>query len=378
MTDVTNPSSTEEARNARLRTLLSYLAADPDNKALKAEAAEHALAAKEPQIAVQILGDDSHKLSDQELHFLGLAHLELKQFEEAASNFRSLLERGVDEPAIRFNLGWTLAMRKDFAGALDELSPAVTQSIAQAAMLEIQLLHELGEFETAAQRARDHIARYPDHAGLAAAVSVLALDIEDPELARTAAEKAGAHPDALATLGTLALGEQQVDAALAHFNEALAINAHVPRAWVGRGLAKLVTSNPKAAAQDIERGAELFNDHIGSWIAAGWAYLIAGDRSAARQRFERALSIDPNFAESHGSLAVIDALDGARAEAQKRIEIALRLDRQCFSAAFAESLLMAAEGKGDEAREIFEKILQTPVNERGDTAAAAISRLGLS
>jgi Tfp pilus assembly protein PilF len=243
-------------------------------------------------------------------------------------------------------------------------------------MLEVQLLHELGEFDRAADTARRHIAAFPDHEGLAAAVSVLALDIEDLDMARSCAAKAAHHPDAMTTLGTLALGESDVGRARDYFERALAANDHLPRAWIGLGLARLVEKDGRAAA-DIDRGAELFGDHIGSWIAAGWAYLIAGDLAAARQRFERALKIDENFGESHGSLAVIDALEGNEAEAKKRIAIAKRLDRQSFSAAFAQVLLTARAGKGESARALFEKILETPVNERGDTAAAALARMGL-
>src|SRR5205814_1001186 len=159
---------------------------------------------------------------------------------------------------------------------------------------------------------------FPDDEGLAAAVSVLALDIEDLDLARTCALKATNHPDAMTTLGTLALGESKLREAEQLFERALSTNGHLPRAWIGLGLARLVEKDGRAAA-DIDRGAELFGDHIGSWIAAGWAYLIAGDLIAAQQRFERALSIDENFGETHGSLAVIDALEGRDVEASKRI-----------------------------------------------------------
>ena len=48
-----------------------------------------------------------------------------------------------------------------------------------------------------------------------------------------------------------------------------------------------------------------------------------------------------------------------------------------FSAAFAQTLTTAREGRPEAARAIFEKILKTPVNDRGDTAAQAIARLGL-
>src|SRR5204863_857679 len=109
------------------------------------------------------------------------------------------------DAALRFNLAWSRAMLKNATGALDLLDNATTEALPQAAMLQVQLLHDQGAFEEAETSARKHIARHPRHAGLMAAVSVLAIDIEDTSLALDCAWRAGDHPDALASLGTLAL-----------------------------------------------------------------------------------------------------------------------------------------------------------------------------
>lgn len=366
----------ERTNDERLKRLLSYVAADPANEALRADAAEQALDAGSPDITRELLKSEERELGNRELNLLGVAQMQLRSFAAAADTFQALLGRGVEDAAVSFNLAWSLAMEKDFEQALKLLTKDVTSTLPQAAMLQVQLLHELGEFDSAAEAARRHIARFPDHEGLAAAVSVLALDIEDMDLARSCAMKAAAHPDAMTTLGTLALGESQVSEAEKLFERALATNDKLPRAWIGLGLARLVEKDGRAAA-DIDRGAELFKDHIGSWIAAGWAHLIAGDLPSARARFERALAIDDNFGESHGSLAVLDALEGHDTEAKKRIAVARRLDRDCFSAAFAQTLLTAQAGKTESAQAMFQKILATPVNARGDTAAAALARMGL-
>ena len=367
----------DRASDDRLKRLLSYLSEDPGNASLRADAAEQALNSGEPQIARELLEPNAAELGARELNLLGVAQMQLREFAEAAGTFEELLQRGTDDPAVNFNLAWSLAMGKAFDRAVELLSPDVTSARPQAAMLHVQLLHERGEFDSAAEIARTYIEKHPAHEGLAAAVSVLALDVEDVELARRSAETAGNHPDALATLGTLALGQQQVDEAVELFDRALERNDRSPRAWIGRGLAHLLTDEPARATGDIDRGAELFGDHIGSWIAAGWAHLIAGEAGEARSRFERALAIDENFAESHGSLAVVDALEGDDDSARRRISIGQRLDRQCFSAAFAQTLLTARRGDPEAARAVFEKILQTPVNERGDTAAQALARMGL-
>jgi tetratricopeptide (TPR) repeat protein len=367
----------ERTTDERLKRLLSYVAADPTNAALRTDAAEQALDAGEPEIACQLLADQAKVLDERELNLLGVAHMQARNFKLAAETFESLISRGTEDPAVMFNLAWSLAMEKEFDRAIELLTGNVTSALAEAAMLRVQLLHQQGEFDAAAELARRYIEQHPNDPGLAAAVSVLALDVEDVDLARRCAEQAGDHPDALSTLGTLALGDQHVGQAADLFDRALEKNQGIPRAWIGRGLAHLLTNDTEKATADIDRGAELFGDHIGSWIAAGWAYLIAGNLGEARQRFERALSIDDNFAESHGSLAVIDVLEGQEANADKRIAVATRLDKECFSAAFARTLLTARQGNPEAARTIFEKILKTPVNDRGDTAAQALARMGL-
>jgi tetratricopeptide (TPR) repeat protein len=366
----------ERADDEGLKRLLSYLAADPLNANLRADAAERALDSDMPDLARELLGSDPETLGDRGLGLLGLAQMLSRNFGEAAKCFEMLASRGVSDPAVRFNLAWSLSAERKPAAALQQLTPEVTQTLPQAATLEVRLLHEQGEFERAAEVARNHLERFPEDARLAAAVSVLALDVEDVDLARECAEKAGDQPEALATLGTLALGEQKVGEAVRLFDKAIAANGNVPRAWIGRGLARLVEQDSDAAS-DIDHGAELFGDHIGSWIAAGWAYLIVGRLGEARQRFERALAIDDNFGESHGSLAVVDVLDGDEGGAQKRIAIALRLDPQSFSARFARTLLIERSGDVQAARKLLAKILETPVNDRGDSAAVALTRLGL-
>ena len=127
----------------------------------------------------------------------------------------------------------------------------------------------------------------------------------------------------------------------------------------------------------LDRGAEIFGDHLGSWIASGWAYLLAGDALLARARFDRALQIDETFSECHGSLAVLDVLGGKTEEAQRKCAVALRLDRQCFSASFAQILLAAGAGDQERAERILRIALQQPLGSNGQTLAQAITRMAV-
>ena len=375
MTDTATADATN-APQKRLHRLLPLLDSDPHNLVLIEDAAETALQEGEPRTATELLGRYGAiaPLPPHLANLAGLAAMAERRYDDAAECFQALRDAGEQAPALRFNLAWCRAMAKDFEGALGLLDEEVTSAVPQAAMLQVEILHDQGKFEEALERARVVIEMHPDYAPLMAAVSVLAIDMQDEELARRCAAKGGDHPDALTTLGTLALGDDRPEEALAQFDTALARSDQLPRAWLGRGLAELSMGRHESAAKDIDRGAELFEDHLGSWVAAGWAYFVQHDLATARARFEHALVLDDTFAETHGSLAVIDLLEGDVESAQRRTEIALRLDRKSYSAALASVLLAAASGDQDKARRIYDLAVNTPVDDSGRTIAQALAK----
>lgn len=378
---MTGPIEAAEApAPSRLDRLMPLLESDPSNLPLLADAAEAALSENRPETAAELLDRYAAiaPLPPRETNLAGLAALQTKRYDRAASLFGELVESGVDDPAVRFNLAWALAMDKQFDRSLELLDDDLARALPQAAMLQVQLLHDRGEFDDAAERARSYIEIHPAYPPLMAAVSVLALDVEDEALAAACAAKGGEHPDALTTLGTLALGDERATDALDLFDRALERNSHVPRAWVGRGLARLLTGQSPDAAADIDRGAEMFGDHLGSWIAAGWAHFVNKDLASARARFETALRLDDTFAETHGSLAVLDLLEGNVEGAREKSEVALRLDRQCYSAALARSLLAAGAGDQATARRIYDTAINTPIDGSGRTIGQTLAKLGMT
>lgn len=370
-----NQTAAAQSRHDRLAALL---AEDPDNVALIADAAEAAFAEERFDAAEELL--DRHArlqpLTPQAQHLAGLVAMRRLDWTRAADLYAALLAGGADAPPVRFNLAWSLAMAKRFDEALAALDSATSTALPQAAQLEVQLLHQLGQFDLAGERARTLIALHPEHRGLNAIVSTLAIDIEDTDLAARTARMAGDHPDALTTLGTLALGEDDPAAAAELFEAALARAPGAPRAWIGLGLTRMLGGDQGEAARDLDKGAEMFGTHLGSWIAAGWAHVLAGDRAAGRVRFEKALALDDNFGEAQGSIAVIELLEGHIEEARRRTAIAQRLDRESFSAALASMLLAAGEGNSERAAKIFETALHTPIGDDGKTLAHSLAKLG--
>ncbi|MEO7690097.1 MAG: tetratricopeptide repeat protein [Sphingomonas sp.] len=372
-------ASAGAAPSGRLARLLSFLESDPENLTLLSDAAEAALDERKADIAGDLLTRYAAiaPLPSRETNFAGIAALQVREFDKAAEAFGALFETGADDSAIRFNLAWARANLKDFASALEVLDDETARHLPQAAELRVQLMHQLGDFDGAGDVARAYVELYPDHRGLMAAVSVLALDINDEALASRSAAIAGDHPDALTTLGTLALGDDHATDALDLFERALSANSNAPRAWIGLGLAKMMTGQADSAPADLDKGAEMFGDHLGSWIAAGWAYFVNNDIASARARFETALAIDDTFAETHGSLAVLDILAGNLDEARRKSDVALRLDRQCYSAALAKSLLAASAGDQQTARRIFELAANTPIAGTNRTIGQALAKMGM-
>lgn len=366
------------AAPSRFERLAGYLEHDPANLALIADAADAAFAEDRFDDAEAMLARHAAiaPLPPREGNLAGLIAMRQLDWPRAAERFEALMADGADAPALRFNLAWSLAMAKRFDEALPLLDEATSAELPQAAELEVGLLHQLADFDRAEERARALILIHPDHRGLNAAVSTLAMDIEDPELAAATAAKAGDHPAALVTLGTLVLGEDDPARAGELFDAALVRDPNSPRALVGRGLARLLTGDQAEAAHEIDRGAELFGDHLGSWIAAGWAYVLAGDRAAGKARFERAVEIDDTFGEAQGSLAVIELLEGRVEDGRRRTEIALRLDRKGFAAALASMLLAAGDGDKERAQRIFDIAINTPIGE-GRTLARSLARMGM-
>jgi len=374
----TRPGNPEEdAAKQKLARLLAFLERDPQNLNLLADAASTAFEAKDFARAGELIA--RHRaiapLTPALENLRGAIALATHNHAEAQAIFEGLVAAGHDTPAIRFNLAWAHAMAGEQEKALALLDDATLAASPRAPALKVAMLHHLGRFEEGLRCGAQLLQRFAKDEALLGALATLALDAEQPELARRYAERAPNNAEAEAALGLLTLGEFEPRQSLALFDAALARQPENPRAWIGRGLAQQALG--EAGTEAIDRGARLFRDHPGSWIAAGWAHYVAGDPQQARARFETALALDPNFSESHGGLAVLDLAAGDVASAKRRCEIALRLDRKSFGGALAKSLLLESEGSRAAAQKVRDSALATPIGPSGLTIARAIAAFAL-
>ncbi|MEO1730525.1 MAG: hypothetical protein AAFR64_07280 [Pseudomonadota bacterium] len=363
------------AEKSQYAVLRSFLESDPNNPSLLVDVAYAASEEGDFQFAVDcfVTLDGLKPLSGALANAAGIAALRTNRGDLAKKwHIAAAGTDGVEDVALNFNVAYSLALSGDFDEALKYLGAEETGELPQAALLDLQIHHQLGKFQNAQIKMEAYLDKYPNYQPLHAAASVLAMDLDRPKLALEAALKAGDHPDALTTLGTLRLAENEVDDADAAFEKALATGDRNPRAQIGKGMVSLARGLYRDAAESMDAGASQFGDHLGSWIAAGWAYALHDDLATARDRFERAKSIDDTFGEAHGSLAVLDFLAGDMEAARRGAKVARRLDPSSFSGSLALILLAQLEGKPRQAREILQRALSTEVLPNGKTLQRAI------
>ncbi|MDO8380136.1 lipopolysaccharide assembly protein LapB [Phenylobacterium sp.] len=359
----------------KLPRLLGFLERDPGNLQLLADAAATALDEGQPAKAIDLLDRyaATTPLPPELLNLSGVAALQEGRFGEAAKAFEDLLAQGHDDPGLRFNLAWAKAMLLDWARTADLIDDATVAAAPRAAALKVEALCHLGKLEEALAWGGQIAAQRPGDQALMGALAVAAMDAEQTDLARAYALKAGTTHEGLSTLGMLMLDQDDADEALVTFDRALAVYPHSARALLGKGLALLSKGDPRAAAGQLDEGAKIFGDHLGSWIASGWAHFASGDQVTARSRFETALALDDTFAESHGGLAVLDVIENDLESARRRTDIALRLDRVCFSGALARSMLLEHDGDPATAERIRQKAMNAPIGAAGRTLAQAMT-----
>lgn len=379
-------SGAENSRNSlresesRLRRLLEFLDADPDNLTLIADAASAAFDGGNLTTALSLL-DRYRVLADfppMLVNLDGLVALRSSRLGDAAAAFDALLAAGVTDPSVRFNRAWVHALHGEHEQALALLDDDAVAVTPRAAALKVQMLHHLGRIEDALAAGHGLAERFPGNEDLLGALSVVAMDADDLALAAFYADQAGGSADALTTRGLVALNEDRAGDAMALFDDALARHPDAARAWLGKGLGLIATGQVSQGTAALQRGAEIFGDHLGSWIAVGWTQFIAKDLKGARATFEKALLLDENFAESHGGLAVLDIAEGNLDGGKRRSEIALRLDKQCFGGMLARMLLQEAKGNAAAAQRTWERALDMPAGANGKTLAQAMIGMGLN
>lgn len=367
------------ARRERYR---SFLAQDADNLGILRELIDLEIQTGEFDAARARLAAGLERLPDDPGFKSQQATLALAEGRpgDAVGNLLGLLNAGIDDPAIRFNLAYAHLLLGDSMAARDALQPVIAAETAtpEAHLLFARVLHHVGDVGQALLHARHYQMAYPDRVDGNAQVALLYLDMEIPDLARQYAEKAYAldenNREALLVLGSLAVAEGQPRQAKLFLEQAVGLFPESGRLWSALGLAHMLKADLPQAVESLRKSVHFMPGHIGTWHALAWCQLVTGRLDAAEQSFNAAMDIDHNFGETHGGLAVVAALKGETEVAERAAKVALRLDPNSFSARYAQSLLTNATDP-QKAQAMLQAILTSRVAGTGQDLRTLMSRV---
>ena len=326
--------------------LESFLAQDPSNLSLVAEAVHAAVNAGQSERARAIL-DRSRAATvvDAPLrHLEATILLAEHRFPEACELLQGLLRDGADAPGVVFNLGYASMRAGDPVAGAQQLQALLGRVDAPAQTLAWLLRCHLHaghpEHALEAWNAAALEQRTPEAAGVA---SLACFDAGLADQARQLADGALAGGDIslepIVVRASLAL----TDGEFANAEQLLARGRQVapddPRLRFTFGLSHLLRGQSAAANEEFRFAVTRQPRHAGGWIAFAWSSIFVGNLVEARSSLDTAMALDRNFAEAHGALAVVDALEGHREAALEGIQRASRLDHGSMAWRYAQAVL---------------------------------------
>jgi tetratricopeptide (TPR) repeat protein len=135
-------------------------------------------------------------------------------------------------------------------------------------------------------------------------------------------------PGAHNNLGAALLLGRQIEAAIAAFETAAALDANYHRPLVNLGKALREAGRPAEAIARLRRALSLVPDDVGALVNLGDALAASGDLPAAQATLERASSLAPALPETQRSLAIARLQAGRVAESIALLRAALRFAPQ--------------------------------------------------
>lgn len=354
-----------KAMEQSLERFKGYLAQDPTNENLIGQVSDLYLRLGKFDDASAMLKEAIEKNPQAYGFRFSLSNVALARgdFDEAESIINALINEGVDAPAIRFNLAYAMAFKGDYESARNTLEAIPEGSVDQApkrTLLLGRMYHHLGQMDEGFKSVESYLSNNPQDAEGQGALALMYLDVEDTKHARDAARVAlgldeNQH-EALITMGTLSLGDQEIERAQQHFDKAISHRPTSGRAWSGKGLVSMLKLDLPGAISDLKKAVEHMPNHIGTWHSLAWCQILTDDIAAAETSFNKSLEVDDRFGETYGGLAIIAILKGETENVEGLIKRAIRLDPMSFSARFAQSLLAQQKGDPEKAKAIIQNM----------------------
>lgn len=353
----------------RLERLMAFQLKDPSNNHLLLDIGLTHMQLRQFQQAISAFDQALALKTDAATFFhKATAHLALQEYALAITLLEQLLNQGIDNPGIRFNLGYAYLYNDNSTQAIEHLSQIPSEStddIHDFSVIYARSLHIAGQLDLAALQLEQQLSKQPDNGRIKGMLALIEVDRENHQQAQRLAEEAlQANPndnDALVSLGSIATNEFDLQAAATYFDKALQNESNSGRAWLGKGLAAMSQTDLVTAEHSLSKAVEFMPTHLGAWNTLAWAQLATNKLDDAEKTIIKAQEIDRNFGDSYGTLAVIQWLQGHHEQALHNQKIGQKLDPQSFSCQYLDILRNEAAGKVLEARNSMINILNRPI-----------------
>jgi tetratricopeptide (TPR) repeat protein len=155
--------------------------------------------------------------------------------------------------------------------------------------------------------------------------------------------------DAHSNLGFALVAQGRIDNAIAHFQQALALNPDRAEVHNNLGAAMATHGQTTQAIAHYQRAVFLNPDYADAYDNLGVALATLGRTSDAIAHYQRALAIRPRHANTHSNLGLALAAQGRIVEAVAHYQVALGIQPDHANAHTNLGLALAAQGRTEEA-----------------------------
>ena len=367
-----------------LKRMLGYLEQDQANEFLTFDAIDLCLKEGQLDIAEQLLQEASKHWpgSAGVLNRAALIALRRNAPALAIVELEKILEKGLADVAVRYNLAYANYLIGNYERACEVLKPVLAEDDQFPALTHIYTLslQQLGHTEAAVEYAEACVSKRPNDADLQGILALLYLDSErDIGACRRYTEAAlksnPAHPMALLSASALAMMDEQPETALAYAGKVAKRNPQDGRAWSSMGMAQMFMRDFNAARQSLENAVQYIPNHIGTWHSLAWVQLLQNDITGAETSFNKANEIDHNFGETQGGLAVIAELQGDEAKAKRLMAKAKRLAPAGMTLQYLKLLQLQETGNQAEILKFMQDSLKRIPSFKGDSVYDTVRRM---